>query len=471
MSEELPKGTVRRSLKVAALPIGFAGRTAFGLARRIAGGAEERIRAEIEERTAKQLFAVIGELKGGAQKFAQVLSVMESGLPENLVRPYRAALTSLQEAGPALPARTVHGVLREQLGEDWRELLPEFDDRPAACASIGQVHRGRWHDGTDVAVKVQHPGAAEAITSDFGHLTRMGWIVDRFTGGEVNVKEMLTELRERMVEELDYRREAASQTAFAEAFADDPDVLVPRVVECADRVLVTEWLEGTPASAVIADGSQEDRDRFGLLLVRFVNQGPLRAGLMHADPHAGNFRLTGDGRLGVLDFGSVAELPDGLAPWIGPVMRACAEGDAAGMARVMTEHGLLKPRKNARRTEGEEGAEEDYGWLLDTMRPFAQPLTTEVFAFDREWMRDAVRTATLSKHSDELRSRMRMPPEQVLVQRVWMGELAMLSQLGARVPYRAEAERGLPGFARPDSAGPGSARPGSAGPEEDDDGS
>ncbi|MGX6741916.1 ABC1 kinase family protein [Streptomyces xantholiticus] len=440
---KLPKGMVRRSLSVASLPIGLAGRTAFGLARRLAGGAEATIRTEIEERTAKQLFAVIGELKGGAQKFAQVLSVMESALPENVVRPYRAALTSLQESGPALPARTVHGVLREQLGADWRKLLPEFDDRPVACASIGQVHRGRWHDGTDVAVKVQHPGVAEAIASDFGHLTRMGWILDRFTGGEVNIKEMLTELRERTVEELDYRQEAESQAAFAEGFADDPDFVVPRVVEGTDRVLVSQWLDGVPASTVMAEGKQEDRDRLGLLLARFLLAGPKRVSLMHADPHAGNFRLTDDGRLGVLDFGSVARLPDGLAPWIGPVMRACVDDDPDRMAKVMRDAGLLKPEKDEDKKE--DGAQ-DFGWLRGSMELLAQPLATEVFTFDREWMREAVRRATLSKDADILRSRVQMPAEHALVQRVWMGELAMLSQLGATIPFRAEAVEGLPGF-------------------------
>lgn len=446
MSEELPKGTVRRSLKVASLPLSFAGRTAFGLARRLAGGAEEAIRTEIEERTAKQLFAVIGELKGGAQKFAQVLSVLESGLPESAVRPYRAALTSLQESGPALPARTVHSVLRDQLGAEWRDVLPVFGDRPVATASIGQVHRGRWHDGTEVAVKVQHPGAAEAFASDLGHLSRIGWLIDRVTGGEVNAGEMLAELRERMAEELDYRQEAESQTAFAEAFADDPDFVVPRVVVGTDRVLVAEWLDGVPAAVVMADGHQEDRDRLGLLLARFLFAGPKRVGLLHADPHPGNFRLTEDGRLGVFDFGAVARLPDGLPSWIGPVMRASVEKDPDRMAEVLRGAGMLKQGKRA--DEGAGGAE-DFGWLLDPFARSALPLATEVFTFDREWMREVVREATLSKDAELIRARLRMPPEHALVQRVWIGELAMLSQLGARIPFRAEAVDGLPGFARP----------------------
>ncbi|MFE4259760.1 ABC1 kinase family protein [Streptomyces sp. NPDC056883] len=443
MSGEPPRGAVRRSLKVASLPLGLAGRTAFGLARRLAGGAEEAIRAEIEERTAKQLFAVIGELKGGAQKFAQVLSVMESGLPEKLVRPYRSALTSLQEAGPALPARIVHGVLAEQLGRDWREKLPEFADRPVATASIGQVHRGRWHDGTEVAVKIQHPGAADALASDLGHLNRIGWILDRVAGGEVNAREILAELRERMTEELDYRQEAESQTAFADAFDGDPDFVVPRVVAGTGRVLVSEWLEGVQASAVMDDGSQDDRDRLGLLLARFLLAGPQRVGLLHADPHPGNFRLTGDGRLGVLDFGAVARLPDGFPSWIGQVMRACVEKDPDRMAEVMRDAGMLKEDRSG----GAAGRREDFGWLLGSFEPMSRPLATEEFTFGREWMREVMGRATFAQDAELIRARLRMPPEHALVQRVWLSELGMLSQLGARVPYRAEAIAWLPGFA------------------------
>ncbi|MFJ3792514.1 ABC1 kinase family protein [Kitasatospora sp. NPDC090091] len=458
---DLPKGSVRRFLKVASLPLGYAGRTAFGVTKRLAGGAEDLIRTEIEERTAKQLFAVIGELKGGAQKFAQVLSVMESALPENLVRPYRAALTSLQEAGPSLPARTVHAVLREHLGDDWRELLTEFADRPVATASIGQVHRGRWHDGRDVAIKVQHPGAADALSSDFDQLTRMGWIIDRVTGGELKVNEVVTELRERMAEELDYLLEADSQAAFAEAFADDPDFFVPRVVKATERVLVTEWMDGTPASAVMADGDQADRDRLGLLLTRFNHAGPNRCGMLHADPHPGNFRLTGDGRLGVLDFGAVARLPDGPVPWMGRMMRACADGDTERMVGVMREVGLLKDRKGDKGDAA--GEAEDWGRLHRSLEMLVQPLAEEVFAFDREWMREAVRRATLTKDAEILRDRMETMPEHVLMHRVWMAELAMLSQLGARIPYRAEAIAGMPGFAL-DPSGSGSPAPRPDGP-------
>src|SRR5262249_52203962 len=138
----------------------------------------EVISAEIQERTAAQLFSVLGQLKGGAMKLGQALSVFEAALPDGLAGPYREALTKLQEAAPPLPASTVHKVLAEQLGSDWRKHFKEFDDQPAAAASIGQVHRAQWRTprkraGVPVAVKIQYPGAGDALISDLGQLARM----------------------------------------------------------------------------------------------------------------------------------------------------------------------------------------------------------------------------------------------------------------------------------------------------------
>ncbi|CAM5500085.1 protein kinase UbiB [Streptomyces tendae] len=169
---DLPRKAVTRTAKLAALPLGFAGRATWGLGKRIVGESAEIVGQQLQQRTADQLFKVLGELKGGAMKFGQALSVFESALPEEVAGPYRAALTKLQEAAPPMPTRTVHSVLAERLGEDWQDLFVEFEDKPAAAASIGQVHRGVWHDGREVAVKVQYPGAGEALLSDLNQLSR-----------------------------------------------------------------------------------------------------------------------------------------------------------------------------------------------------------------------------------------------------------------------------------------------------------
>ena len=137
----------------------------------------------------------------------------------------------------------------------------------------------------------------------------------------LEVKPLLDELRARVAEEIDYRLEATSQQAFAKAYAGDPDIYVPDVVQATDHVLISEWMDGTPLSQIIESGSQEERNRAGILFTRFLFSGPARAGLLHADPHPGNFRMLADGRLGVLDFGAVDRLPDGLPPFIGKLLR------------------------------------------------------------------------------------------------------------------------------------------------------
>ena len=339
---DLPRRAVTRTAKLATLPVGLAGRTALGLGKRLGGRPAELVAQEIQQRTAEQIFKVLGELKGGALKLGQALSIFEAALPPEIASPYRATLTRLQESAPPLPAAAVHKVLVADLGASWRDNFAEFNDRPAAAASIGQVHRAIWRDGRPVAVKIQYPGAGKALISDFTQLGRLGRLFGVLMPG-LDVKPLLDELRRRVAEELDYRLEAASQEAFADAYADDADFLVPHVIAATDRVLVSEWMDGTPLSKIIADGSSEERNRAGILIVRFLFSGPSRVGLLHADPHPGNFRLLDDGRLGVLDFGAVDRLPDGFPPLFGKLLRLMHED--RGIETVEHElraHGFLK---------------------------------------------------------------------------------------------------------------------------------
>src|ERR1700689_5814701 len=164
---DMPRRTITRGVKLASLPVGLAGRTALGLGKRIGGRPAEIVAQEIQQRTADQIFRVLGELKGGAMKMGQALSIFEAALPPEIAEPYRATLTKLQESAPPLPARSVHQVLAKDLGEDWRDNFAEFNDTPAAAASIGQVHQAVWRDGRRGAGKIQYPGAGRALISDF----------------------------------------------------------------------------------------------------------------------------------------------------------------------------------------------------------------------------------------------------------------------------------------------------------------
>jgi predicted unusual protein kinase regulating ubiquinone biosynthesis (AarF/ABC1/UbiB family) len=444
-SDEIPRRAVSRTARLAGLPLGFAGRAAVALGKRMTGFASEVITPEVQERTAEHLFRVLGGLKGGAMKFGQALSIFEAALPEELAGPYRRALTRLQESAPPMPAATVHRVLTEQLGPHWRTVLVEFDDEPAAAASIGQVHRAVWRDAGGsrraVAVKVQYPGAADALLSDLNQLARLAGMFRVLQPG-LDVKPLLAELRQRIAEELDYRLEGASQQAFAEAYADDEEIFVPPVVEAADRVLVTEWLDGTALSAVISSGAASQRNRAGALLTTLHFSAPQRIGLLHADPHPGNFRILADGRLGVMDFGAVARLPGGHPEPIGRLVRLALAGDAQAVVDGLREEGFIKP-----------DLEIDAGEVLAYLLPVLAPLQVEEFQFTRAWLRaEAARVANPRSPAYALGRQLSLPPAYLLIHRVTLGSIGVLCQLEARARYRSILERWLPGFAGPELA-------------------
>jgi predicted unusual protein kinase regulating ubiquinone biosynthesis (AarF/ABC1/UbiB family) len=432
---DVPRNPVSRTAKLAGLPLGYAGRTALGLGKRIGGKSAELVAKEIQQRTADQIFRVLGELKGGAMKLGQALSIFEAALPPELAEPYRATLTRLQESAPPLPASSVHRVLAADLGEDWRSMFASFDDTPAAAASIGQVHRAVWEDGRRVAVKIQYPGAGRALISDFTQLSRAGRLFGVLMPG-LAVKPLLEALRDRVAEELDYHMEARAQQAFAEAYAGDPDIYVPPVVTGTDHVLVTEWMDGTPLSKIISDGSKQERDRAGILLTRFLFSGPARAGLLHADPHPGNFRLLDDGRLGVLDFGAVDRLPDGLPVFFGRLLRIMhtPDPDIGEVERELRANGFLRP-----------GISVDLEALRAFLGPLAEPSAVETFKFSREWMRgEAARVTDMS--AANISRKFNVPPSYVLIHRVSTAGIGVLCQLECEGAFRAEVLRWVPGY-------------------------
>jgi predicted unusual protein kinase regulating ubiquinone biosynthesis (AarF/ABC1/UbiB family) len=440
---ELPRKAVRRTAKLAALPLGYAGRTALGIGKRMGGASAEAVLTEVQQRTADQLFRTLGDLKGGAMKFGQAMSIFEAALPDELAGPYREQLTKLQDSAPPMPTMTVRSILARELGEDWKDRLVELDPVPAAAASIGQVHRGRWVDGREVAVKVQYPGSAEALASDLRQLARVARSLGPLVPG-LDVKPLIAELQTRAVEELDYDLEAEAQRIFAAEFRDDPDIVVPDVVAAHGTALVTEWLESPESLArVIRTGTREERDHYGLTFLRFMFEAPARTGMLHADPHPGNFRLLphGDGspgRIGVLDFGAVARLPEGRLPTaMGTLIRIAAMDDYEQVLAGLREEGFVRDRIQV-----------DPDQLRAYLAPFIEPAGVEEFTFSRAWMQEQFRR--INDPAGEAYTtmlRLNLPPAYMLIHRTFAGGIGVLSQLGATVPFRQVLRESLPGFA------------------------
>jgi predicted unusual protein kinase regulating ubiquinone biosynthesis (AarF/ABC1/UbiB family) len=431
---DLPRKAVVRSAKLASVPLGFAGRTALGFGKRIGGKPAEVVAAELQARTAQQLFQVLGELKGGAMKFGQALSIFEAAFPEEIAVPYRATLTKLQDSAPPMPTSSVHEVLRADLGTRWRSMFASFDDHPVASASIGQVHRAVWADGRDVAVKIQYPGAGAALMGDLRQISRVAKVAAGWVPG-LDLGPILDELRDRMAEELDYRLEAESQASFAAAFSDDEDFSIAAVVAHSEHVIVSEWLEGKPLSQIISDGTPEERDDASQLYLEFLLAGPAEAGLLHADPHPGNFRMTPDNRLGVIDFGAVNRLPDGMPAEIGPLLTIGLDGSAQGVLDGLRELGFVRSSIDL-----------DPQRLLDYLEPFMAPFREDEFTFSRDWLRGVFAHINDPRQPNyAVGYKLNLPPEYLLIHRVWGGSIGVLCQLGGTVRGREIVDALLPG--------------------------
>lgn len=415
------------------LPVRAVGRSLRVQVRGLAGGDRATLRSAARAATADDTRRTLGSLKGGALKAGQLLSTVETLFPQDPEGSWRTALTAMQENNPGLPLREIEPVLRQELGPDWRRRFSTFDERPIAAASIGQVHRATW-EGRDVAVKVQYPGIAEVMASDvraLGLALRATSLVAR----GMSMPPLVAELRTRLGEELDYEREAAHQNAFASAYRDS-EVLVPRALLATRRLMISDWLGGVPFAELARTGDEQQRDHAGQLYQRFFLVSPTRVGLLHTDPHPGNFRLVGQ-RLGVLDFGSVLSTPGGLPQTFGRLIAGMLVGDDRAVERRLGEDGFIRPGRTL-----------DVTKLAAYLAPFTEPARHETFTYSREWLRSTFGTINDPRNPDfAVALQMNMPAEQLFTHRVWLGLVGVLSGLNATVAVRSELISYLPGFA------------------------
>ena len=243
-----------------------------------------------------------------------------------------------------------------------------------ASASIGQVHKAVWSDGREVAVKIQYPGADEALRADLKTMQRMVSVLKQLSPG-ADVQGIVDELIQRTEMELDYRLEADNQRAFAKAYEGHPHFAVPHIVASAPKVVVQEWIDGLPMAEIIRHGTPEQRDLIGTRLLELTFDAPRRLGMLHGDAHPGNFMLLPDGRMGVIDFGAVAPLPGGYPIELGMTIRLARDKNYELLLPTMEKVGFIQ--------KGQQVSVRDIDEML---RQYVEPIEVEVFHYTRKWL-------------------------------------------------------------------------------------
>jgi predicted unusual protein kinase regulating ubiquinone biosynthesis (AarF/ABC1/UbiB family) len=342
--DKIPTTRVGRTARIGGLAAGQAIRQAGTHATNVARSKEGR-QAALERRhieAAEQIVEALGKMKGAAMKVGQVMSFLDTGLvPEEYREEFQRKLGALRDAAPTVTFRDMRKVIEEELDEPIKDVFDDFDEKPIAAASIGQVYRARLTDGREVAVKVQYPGVAAAVRSDMQNLGLILRVVKRIAPG-LDPKAIGEEIRNRVEEELDYELEAQNQRTLHRIFRGHPFIVVPAVVSSLshERVMVSEYVEGIGFEE-IKGLPQEDRDRYAEILFRFYFGCLYRHGQFSGDPHPGNSMLLKDGSVAFFDFGLFKRMPPGSVELEMAVARAIIEGDKETIMRLGAESGFF----------------------------------------------------------------------------------------------------------------------------------
>jgi predicted unusual protein kinase regulating ubiquinone biosynthesis (AarF/ABC1/UbiB family) len=397
------------------------GKVAAGAAARWAGdrldsrGTEDEQRRRRGDRVVATIDALVDQLsvmRGAAMKAGQVLSTIEfPGLDADQSAHLQSRLASLRDNVPAVSWKQMRAVLEEDWGEDPERFLEQIDPEPAAAASIGQVYKGLTRDGRQVAIKVQYPGIADAVESDMRNLRMLSPVLRRLMPG-LDVREMLDELRERIVEECDYELEAANHRQLARFWRGHPFVAIPGVdtEHSRRRVLVTDWVDGIGFEKV-AEQSDEVRDRYAEIVYRFFYATARELGLALGDPHPGNYLLRDDGKVAFFDFGMLRRLPSEYLDREARILAAVREGNATALMEGMGELGYLPADRETWRGDLLLTHMENVSWWLRSDEPVR-------LAPEDLWRgTEAFREAGSEELIEQLRG-MTVPPEALLLRRM-----------------------------------------------------
>ena len=422
--------TARRQRTVHVAKVGgtVGGRFAMHQARKVFASAERReaLDREFELKTAADVTAALGNMKGALMKLGQMASYLDDGLPE----PMREALATLQQDAPPMSPDLAAQTVERELGRSPEKLFAEWDETPIAAASIGQVHRAITRDGQPVAVKVQYPGVDEAIRADLDNSDLLFNALSLMYPG-FEAKPLVEELRERLVEELDYRLEARNQKLFADYYAGHPFIHVPAVVDelSTERVLTTELASGARLSEVIAEWSPDERMLAAESIYRFVFRSIYCLHAFNGDPHPGNYLFRPGGQVTFLDFGLVKRWDRGDIDLFETMVKTIAlDHDGAAFKTVIERANILKA--------GSGMTDED---VFEYFGQFYLPvLEDKPFTFTHDFARKTVQRLLMSEGAVSKFGN--VPPNAVIIQRINVGLYSILADLQATANWRRIAE-------------------------------
>ena len=436
----LPTGRVGRTVRLA----GLAGHTIASRAQtrvhgRGGGGAAEAAERVRQERLAERYAEVLGDMKGAVMKVGQILSFVDADgvIPASYRQLFQSTLARLQDDVPPLAPDEIAAVIQAELGAPPEELFAFFSPRPVAAASIGQVHLARLADGTELAIKVQYPGAAEAVRADLANTDLLASVIKAGLAllgphaPRLDPKMMVAEIRDRVGDELDYRIEAANQQEFHTLYDGHPFIHIPAVYPelSTGRVLATDYVHARRWSEVTAAGDAL-RWRWGETIFRFVFTSLHRHGLFNADPHPGNYLFHHDGTVTFLDFGCVNRFTAERVSVMSALMDAALAGDAPGVLRAFINIGLLTD---------DDAKGLDPNRLLDFYRAALRDRTdSQPFTYTPEAVAEMV-AGTYQPMGPwyDVTRRLQMPKDLLYLNRITIGASSILGHLYATADWKS----------------------------------
>jgi predicted unusual protein kinase regulating ubiquinone biosynthesis (AarF/ABC1/UbiB family) len=438
------RGRLRRTAPLVSLTARTAGEAALAGLR---GGLSGSDSLEFHARTAERYAELLGRSKGALMKAGQMLSLASVGpaVPAELQSIYQSALMRLRSEAPPMAPEIVRAVLESELGRPVESAFAEFDWKPLAAASVGQVHAARLDDGRAVAVKIQYPGVAEAIVADLKNTELLATFLSLIVGGlssrklSFDLRGAARELGVRITEELDYRLEAANQAEFADHYRGHPFICVPEVIVglCTGRVLTQELAQGLSWSDALT-ARQELRDQWAEAIWRFTYATYKRICVLNADPHPGNYVFHEDGSVSFLDFGCVKRFSREQVAMFDAIVRECLRDDALGTWRACVEAGFWRSTDPVTAEEALAFWRADWEMLWAEQR-FVMTPDKAARRVERRCSRDGP-SANALRH-------LKMPPEYTIMGRIEVGVGAVIAQLGAGNRWGAISAESLEGAA------------------------